>query len=188
MRIANFKFQISNFKSEISNPKSQILIAAVLALAGCSANQSSKPAPDAFFQSPDELPLTTRLLDTQAARGARADATLYPQHFDGARLNSLGKSKLDLMLHDTDSEPPLRLYIDGQASDPTWIARTDSVKKHFAAIGLIDTQFQVVAGPNPATWHPVAKDIDATNRSDAAKPASDPTPSMSSASAPATPK
>jgi hypothetical protein len=173
---------------QISNFKSPVLAAIVLALAGCSANQSAQTTPDPFFQSPDETPLSARLFDTQAARGARADATLYPQHFDGTRLNSLGKSKLDLMLHDTDSEPPLKLYIDGQASDPAWAGRADAVKKHLASIGLANTQYEVIAGPNPTTWHPVAKDLEAMSKPDTAKPATEPTPGMSSASAPPSPK
>ncbi len=172
---------------QISNLKSALLLAAVLALAGCSQDPSAKPAKESFFQSPDETPLATRLFDTQAARGARMDATLYPQHFDGAHLNSLGKSKVDLMLRDTDSELPLKLYIDGQASDPTWTDRADAVKKHFASIGLLDTQFQVIAGANPSTLHPIAKDIEAMNKPDTAKSATDPMPSVSGASSSPTP-
>ncbi|MFI5378565.1 MAG: hypothetical protein ACHRHE_04655 [Tepidisphaerales bacterium] len=133
------------------------------------------------------MPLTTSLFDTQAARGARADATLYPQHFDGSRLNSLGKSKIDLMLRDTDAEPPVKLFIDGQSSDPAWTARADAVKKHLAFIGLTDQQYEVLAGPNPATWHPVAKDIEAMNKPDTASATGAP-PTMSTASTPPSPK
>jgi hypothetical protein len=179
MQISNYRFQISDFKSQISYLKSQIstfkspLLLASLLLAGCSSNQSSQTSQETFFQSPDEVPLATRMFDTQAARGARADATLYPQHFDGARLNSLGKSKIDLMLRDTEAGPLLKLYIDGQSSDPAWTARADGVKQHLASSGLIDTQYEVVAGPNPATWHPVAKDIEAMGKPEVAKPAAD---------------
>ncbi len=133
-------------------------------LAGCSSSQSAQTAQDTFFQSPDEVPLATRLFDTQAARGARADATLYPQHFTGPRLNSLGRSKIDLMLLDTDAAPPLRLFIDGQASDPAWMARADAVKQHLADLGLTAGQVEISAGPNPETWHPVARDIEALSK------------------------
>ena len=168
---------------------SNLLLAFVLT--GCTQNHPATTTQDPFFQSPDEVPLATRLFDTQAARGARVDATLYPQHFDGQRLNSLGKSKIDLMLRDTESEPPLKLFISGQSTDPTWTARADAVKKHLTSVGLTDKQFQVVAGINPDTWHPVAKDIDATNKPDAAKPDGDTnpaTPSSPTASAPPTGK
>lgn len=74
-------------------------ILAMTSVAGCTNNPPSPP-PESFFS--DESGLIQRNWTLQAARGARASATLYPMHFDAGRLNSAGREKLSLMLEDSD--------------------------------------------------------------------------------------
>jgi hypothetical protein len=91
----------------------------------------------------------------QAAVGARADATLYPVHFNDAGLNSLGREKLELMLEDEEATQPLVVYLDlpdGADAAPAHKAVADFLK----ARGLTESQMKVVDSPNPKTLHPAA--------------------------------
>src|SRR5215208_3484973 len=69
---------------------------------GCQSNPDRAIHGEVF--PPDEqIRPIDRAVDVQAAKAARADATLYTYHFDrGAALNSLGRAKLDLMLRGDD--------------------------------------------------------------------------------------
>src|SRR5690349_5470096 len=85
---------------------------ALLTLASCQ-NQNLDPTLEGFFpEDTGETRKTTQFADVMAASGARADATLYKHHFDGAKLNSLGEQKLSLMLKDDDSPAPMTVYLD----------------------------------------------------------------------------
>jgi hypothetical protein len=113
--------------------------------------------------TPDDQPKAIdRLLDAQAARGARNDATLYAVHFDGPDLNSLGAAKLDWMLKD-DSALPLAIWIAVPADEQS-AARQASVTTYLKDHGLKPEQIQFNAGPNPHTDYPAASaDRDASN-------------------------
>src|SRR4051812_3468386 len=90
--------------------------------AACATNQEEGTAQAAQVNA---------MMNAQAAAGARADATLYPFHFEGARLNSTGQEKLDRMLPDengashdataatTDvaNASPMTVYLDVPADD-----------------------------------------------------------------------
>src|SRR4051794_27686729 len=83
--------------------------AAAVTAVGCN-NKARQKEQDAFF--PDwERPSVRQYEASQAASGARSDAMLYPHHFDGAELNSLGKEKLALMLSDPRAAKPLTVYM-----------------------------------------------------------------------------
>ena len=122
-----------------------------LASFGC----NSEPTAQAdFFDCENQPRQTTLVLDAQSARGARADATLHPAHFDGDALNSLGRDKLDRMTRDNDSGFPLTLYVaaDGEA----FTAREQSARQHLLDAGLRPDQLRIVQGVNPNTYHAVA--------------------------------
>jgi hypothetical protein len=125
----------------------------VLAMAGCA--QEPPPQEEPFFAESDQSSVT-RVADVQAARGARADATLYPIHFDAAALNALGRSKLKLMLSDCSEELPITVYVDGESADAQASARREAVKAWFEDSGLRAEQYRIQPGRNPAAWHAAA--------------------------------
>jgi hypothetical protein len=134
------------------NKKLFILLPAIALLSACSSQQ---PAAEPFFADREQSDVS-HILDAQAARGARADATLYPSHFSGDNLNSLGRSKLELMLQDNDSGLPATIYIAGPAASHT--ARVAAVAMYLADAGFQPAQFQIGKGPNPSSLHPITHD------------------------------
>ena len=65
----------------------------------------------------DRRPDVGRMMNAQAIVGARKDATLHADHFDGTQLNSLGRQKLSLMLHREPADRPQPIYIDLPEAD-----------------------------------------------------------------------
>jgi hypothetical protein len=137
-------------------------IVAVPALVGCQ-NRGAQQQPELTygdrFPSPDEPRHVQRVLDAQAAAGARKDATLRVCHFDTGGgnpglLNSLGEDKLDLMLL-SDASLPLVLSLD-VPKDDTYSAREQSIRTFLKDRGLTDAQVRLVAGPNARDIHAVA--------------------------------
>jgi len=129
--------------------------AALLAVAGCQS-ASRPPLLHGEHFVPDDQPHSVdNVAAAQAARGARADATLYSCHFNDAGLNSTGRQKLELMLEDEDPAQPLVVYLDlpaGADLAPAHQMVTDYLK----ARGLPENQIKLVDGPNPRTLHPSA--------------------------------
>jgi len=74
------------------------LLLALGAGAGCN-HDKKEDAQNALFKS-DGQERVSAFADRQAANGARNDAMLYPHHFEGGQLNSLGRAKVLLMLDD----------------------------------------------------------------------------------------
>src|SRR5580658_306313 len=116
-------------------------------LVGCQSDKMNQVAHGEEFY-PDDAPRDSTTLEmTQAARGSLADATLYPMHFDGDKLNSLGEAKLDRMLQ---ADPPLPIKIwmaipDNDSAE----ARRESVGTFLKDRGLLVEQITFGVGPNP---------------------------------------
>jgi hypothetical protein len=104
----------------------------------------------------------TTILNAQAARGARADATLYRHHFEGTALNALGRSKLDLMLEDNSTAFPMTVYLD-MAGESSAEGRTEAVREYLVAAGLTASQVKTELGPNPGTLRPAGPQIKRLN-------------------------
>src|SRR6476469_4930405 len=90
----------------------------VLGAGGCkSTPEKDDTAPKAKVDVHDEFrqdaenERVTRFVDIQSSNGARNDAMLYPSHFTGGHLNSLGRSKVLLMLEDCDSCDPITVHL-----------------------------------------------------------------------------
>lgn len=96
------------------------------------------------------------VLHAQASRGAVRDGTLYPMHFDGRKLNSLGKQKLGLMLERREQDAPLEVYLDLEPADATARARVDAVSEYLKEHNLAASEFTVEVAANPDTYHPAA--------------------------------
>ncbi|MDB5294409.1 MAG: hypothetical protein JWO31_392 [Phycisphaerales bacterium] len=111
------------------------------------------------FTPADEPRHVNRIIDAQAAAGARRDGTLRLCHFDAgnpAALNSLGEEKLNLMLEDDDALPVV-VYLDAGGDDALLSARQQSVKVYLRDRGLTEAQVTLVAGKNPGTFAPTAR-------------------------------
>ena len=107
------------------------------------------------FRPDDEPRAVDNLMYAQAAAGARADSTLSGVHFDTHGINSLGKSKLALMLRDEQPIDPLVVYMDLPSYMPAEPAHT-SVTDFLKSRGLTDAQIELVDGSNPRTLHAAA--------------------------------
>jgi len=125
------------------------LTAGVLLLAGC----DSDPFAHTQMKSDTEVRETRTIEHTQMEAGARDDATLYPPHFDGPLLSSLGTNKLDLMLRDSHRRDPFVVYIAGPkelAHDRAMAVNTYLLRRG----GLKQDQIKLQEGPNPDSYSP----------------------------------
>ncbi len=131
------------------NRKIQILLsvaaaAAVIGGAGCT---SSKYDQNAYDFDPDRS-RTRAILEAQYAKGAADDGALSHYHFEGGRLNGLGRDKLDRMLaagRGTD----LVVYVD-VTPDPygSHNQLMEAVRSYLGASGLQIQAGTVVLGPS----------------------------------------
>jgi hypothetical protein len=139
------------------------LIMTAAAMTGCHHDtEPPQNRADVFATEPAVHP-SQQFVIAQAAAGARQDATLRAMHFDGSRLNSLGREKLDLMIRDEDVTTPLVVYLDlpdgAQAAD----ARK-SVVDFARSLGLPEGQVRFESGPNPALTSPAGQSSEQLHR------------------------
>jgi hypothetical protein len=128
----------------------------VLGAGGCGSSnhkatteRSDARARSDIFQQDPNGERVTRFNEIQAANGARNDAMLYPAHFDGARLNSLGQSKVLLMLQDSESKEPATVHLVNCGQGDLLAQRKASVQAYL----------QAEVGPNKLTFHPAAPEL-----------------------------
>ena len=129
--------------------------AALLVIAGCHSSSQPPLLHGEHFVPDDQPHAVDNVAAAQAARGARADATLYSSHFNDAGLNSTGREKLELMLEDEDPAQPLVVYLDLPAGADLAPAH-QAVTEYLKARGLPENQIKLVDGPNRKTLHPSA--------------------------------
>jgi hypothetical protein len=129
--------------------KAFIVAATMLVVTGCEQNQPPVNHGE-MFRADEQDSAVNRIADAQSARGARADATLYPTHFDGTSLNALGMAKLDLMLKD-DEALPLHIWMDVPRGDVD--LRMASVTTYLKDRGLAPDQITFALGNNPGDDH-----------------------------------
>src|SRR5438270_782538 len=133
--------------------------AVVLALSGAGCSHDPEPKAHARnfedeakdmdkFPAEDDSRPYRRFMIAQAAAGARHDGMLYEAHFDGDLLNSLGESKLSLMLKDNDHAFPVVVYMN-VSDDNRLKARENAVATYLIDSGLQDQQIKFEFGPNP---------------------------------------
>ena len=129
-----------------------------------------------------EVKDTTHLEQTQMAAGERAECTLYPDHFDGPTLSSLGTNALDLVLADTHSCNPLVVYLaipeDSYSQD-----RRQAIGRYLEDRGgLVPEQIEFRSGPNPDTYHAVDMQLGYYSKTDTSMDGSGSSSSSSSSS------
>lgn len=125
------------------------LLMFAVAAAGFVGCQNQKPAVSTndLFQhdfAPRQLHV---IMDSQASRGARHDATFYDAHFDRGQVNSLGKAKLDLM-YGSDGKFPEVIYLDVSGR---FEERRDSIIAYVAQTGIDPGVLAFEQGGNPRT-------------------------------------
>lgn len=145
---------------------SPLLLTAALMLlfagAGCQSDPTGGHG-DEFFLGETGGRSVNQFTQAQAASGARKDATLRAVHFDGDRLNSLGREKLDLMLatdNAASAQPasPVVIWID--ADEEVAVRRGRDVAAYLSDHkGLKPSQFQFKTGENPDNFGPVAPNL-----------------------------
>ena len=139
-----------------------MLLAAAGLLAGCQQQGTAVNHGENF--APDNQPTAWQRLErAQSAAGAAEDATLYPYHFSGNNVNSLGRQKLDLML--AGAGTPLSIWID-IPDDANAADRRASVLAFLKDRGVAAEQVVIATGANPATDHPADHSIKDLSKTD----------------------
>jgi hypothetical protein len=87
------------------------------------------------------------VIERQATAGAREDATLNPQDFDGLRLNSAGSKKLSRMVP-VSHEDSLVVYLN-VPSDQRMTPRRTAVTDYLSTCGVEASRVRIEAGGNP---------------------------------------
>jgi hypothetical protein len=136
----------------------------ILFATGCQSD--TQQAENDASHSQAEITETARLEHTQMAAGARAECTLYADHFDGPTLSSLGSNELDMILADTHSCNPLVIYLaipeDNYAQD-----RRLAIGRYLEDRGgLKPEQIEFRSGPNPDTYNSAAVQLGAYAKTD----------------------
>lgn len=138
-----------------------LLTASVFA-AGC---KDTGPKNAEFF-APQETQSVVTALDCQAVNGARHDAMLREQHFDGARLNALGRWKLDQML----AQPgPVTVYLPETSDKDQSASRRQAIVAYAKDSGRSEADLKMIDGINPATVHPAAPGLARLNKTESGK-------------------
>jgi hypothetical protein len=142
--------------------KARVPVAMLLALTACGGGCQSSDKDDVAegragedFLRDDETSAVTRIAERQTAAGARTDATLRPYHFNHARLNSLGREKLDFILADrgedgVDGETVVYVDVEGdEANRQHADARRAAVTDYLASRGMSEGSYRLESGFNP---------------------------------------
>lgn len=148
------------------------------AAAGCQ-NDRSNDIHGEMFPADGDVRSVDRFAEVQSAAAARADATLTASHFDeDGGLNSLGRSKLDLMLRDDDASSAMVVYLDvrgrgngagntgGSGATQFFDAHRyeDGARRHLADRGVGDARVEFRQGPNVGYTHPAREGLRGLSR------------------------
>jgi hypothetical protein len=127
----------------------------LIALAGC---QDTGPKNSEFFTL-DEVRSVDSAIDHQKANGDRQDAMLREQHFDGARLNALGRAKLDRMMAQSST---VTVYLPDAPS----VERHQAVLAYANDHGRSETDLKIVNGLNIDSHHPASAELARINKTE----------------------
>ncbi|MEA2710023.1 MAG: hypothetical protein QOF78_2624 [Phycisphaerales bacterium] len=126
-----------------------IAAAAVAALLTIGCNNDKKEVGiNAIFKSDGEERVS-KFVDVQASNGARADGMLFAHHFTAGHLNSLGRSKVLLMLEDADNDKPAIVHLVDAGEGDLLAQRRASVELYL----------KTTEGPNKLAFHPAAPNL-----------------------------
>ena len=119
------------------------------AAAGCDKNKKEEAADNAFFKS-DGVDRVSPTLTAQATNGARHDAMLYTHHFDGGHLNSLGRSKVLLMLEDCENCSPITVHMVNCGEGDLLAQRKAAVELYLKSAEGVNKDTMHLAAPDAA--------------------------------------
>jgi hypothetical protein len=103
------------------------------------------------YQSFQEYGSSTDFATAHAAKGARDDGSLYPRHFTGDALNSLGQTKLTLIATQAQgSLDRVNVFLVLSKEEATEM-RQQAVAQFLAEYGVEGDRLALAVGPNPAT-------------------------------------
>ena len=122
---------------------------AVAIAGGCDKNKAEQEKAENEFFKGDGNERVTPALTVQQTNGARHDAMLYPHHFDGGHLNSLGRAKVLLMLEDCENCSPITVHMVNCGEGEMLAQRKAAVELYLKSS----------EGPNALTFHPSDPDI-----------------------------
>lgn len=106
--------------------------------------------------------------DKEVAAGAAATPTLYPAHFTGAELNTLGTTKLDHIIAADGSSQAIKIYLDLPKNDPAMGDRKEAVAAYLKREGVKPELIALVDGPDLDVHYPVTPGVKAVDTLDAA--------------------
>ena len=129
-----------------------------ITLAGAALVGCNKEVSHQLFARESEIHDMDRFAAAQSAAGARQDGMLYPHHFSGSELNSLGREKLHLMTLDKPSTEPLAVYLN-ITNDPLAHERESAISKYLQEQGLAAADVQIKMGANPHAGFPSASGL-----------------------------
>jgi hypothetical protein len=143
-----------------------VVPAALLLLAvGCQSHKWETAEERDPFLPEDDTRSYARFATAHAAASARQDGTLRDYHFEGDDLNSLGQSRLELMLKDNSHAYPIVIYIDTDDAK-LMKSRQMTVAAFLRDAGLLESQVKFEAGPNPNVTSPAAQNLARLSKSD----------------------
>jgi hypothetical protein len=149
----------------------------LLTLAGCQSakDQMARQKQNDAFSPEDDSRAYRRFAIAQEAAGARHDGMLYPYHFDGSQLNSLGERKLAAMLMANDHAFPLVIYMNFPETEHQDI-RQRAVMAYLVDSGVQEKQIQFESGFNPDATSSGAHNLARLSKTESESPvASNPT-------------
>jgi hypothetical protein len=125
-----------------------LIAAAALAALAIGCNNKTEEGVNAIFRPAGEERVS-KFGDVQASNGARSDAMLYGHHFTAGHLNSLGRSKVLLMLEDCENCEPIVVHLVNAGEGELLEQRKASVELYL----------KTAEGPNKLAFHPAAPNL-----------------------------
>src|SRR4051812_27921499 len=141
----------SIMKRTTTTKTTTVLLAAVAAATlltlGCDKNKKDDPTTAHFKAEGDER--VSKFVTVQASNGARNDGMLYSYHFTAGHLNSLGRSKVLLMLDDCENCEPIVVHLVDAGEGDLLAQRKASVELYL----------KTTEGPNKLAFHLAQPDM-----------------------------
>jgi hypothetical protein len=137
----------TTMKTTMKTTRVMAAAAAAALVIGCNNNKNEQ-AQNALFK-PDGEERVSKFVNVQAANGARNDRMLYAHHFDAGHLNSLGRSKVLLMLEDAENSDPGVVHLVDAGEGDLLAQRKASVELYL----------KTAEGPNKLAFHPAAPNL-----------------------------
>jgi hypothetical protein len=124
-----------------------IAVLLLLGLTGCAKDQKPMKSVNDHFIDDEQPRSVNAFFNQQHANAARQDGMLYPAHFDGTALNSLGRQKLDLMFAGAE-RGMVQVYLK-VAKDNAYRDREAAVNSYLTSKNIKSEEYALNFGDNP---------------------------------------